>query len=141
MGDLVDQCEAWGLVTRAPDPRMRRARRVRFTADRPGLAAGLPEAVAQAEAEFRADVGPEVATVVTIGLEAYAGPAPEPRRQPRISAAGAGRTVQPRQQETGMRILIAEDDQVLADGLLRTLARLRRGGGPRGQRHARPTRP
>jgi hypothetical protein len=31
--------------------------------------------VAQAEAEFRADVGPEVATVVMIGLEAYAGPA------------------------------------------------------------------
>ena len=29
--------------------------------------------MAQAEAEFRADVGDEVATVVLIGLEAYAG--------------------------------------------------------------------
>jgi len=28
--------------------------------------------VAQAEAEFRASVGEEIATVVTIGLEAYA---------------------------------------------------------------------
>ena len=31
MGDLVDQCEAWDLVTRAPDPRDARARIVRFT--------------------------------------------------------------------------------------------------------------
>jgi hypothetical protein len=43
MGTLVDQCEAWGLV-----------------------------AVAQAEAEFRASVGDDIAMVVTIGLEAYA---------------------------------------------------------------------
>ena len=38
-----------------------------------------------------------------------------------------------------MRILIAEDDQVLADGLLRTLRSFGRGGGPCRQRHARPT--
>src|SRR5213079_2867713 len=31
MGDLVDQCEAWGLVMRVPDDRDRRARVVRFT--------------------------------------------------------------------------------------------------------------
>ena len=30
------------------------------------------KAVAQAEAEFRASVGDDIATVVTIGLEAYA---------------------------------------------------------------------
>jgi len=30
-------------------------------------------AVAQAQAEFRAEVGEEVATVVALGLEAYAG--------------------------------------------------------------------
>ena len=30
------------------------------------------DAVAQAEAEFRAEVGAEVATVVQLGLEAYA---------------------------------------------------------------------
>ena len=33
------------------------------------------DAVLQAEAEFRAEVGNEVAAVVMIGLEAYAGPA------------------------------------------------------------------
>src|SRR5215212_8604531 len=31
MGDLVDQCEAWGLVLREPDPHDTRARLVRFT--------------------------------------------------------------------------------------------------------------
>ena len=31
MGDMVDQCAAWGLVTRQPDPRDARARRVCFT--------------------------------------------------------------------------------------------------------------
>src|SRR6185369_17038495 len=31
MGDLVDQCEAWGLVKREPDPRDARSRIVRFT--------------------------------------------------------------------------------------------------------------
>ena len=75
MGDLVDQCEAWGLVTREPDSMDARARRVRFTATGLAWLQAFKEAVAQAEAEFRADVGPEVATVVMIGLEAYAGPA------------------------------------------------------------------
>src|SRR5512133_3037758 len=31
MGDLVDQCEAWGIVRREADPHDRRARRVVFT--------------------------------------------------------------------------------------------------------------
>jgi DNA-binding MarR family transcriptional regulator len=75
MGDLVDQCEAWGLVTRESDSTDARARRVRFTATGLAWLQAFKEAVAQAEAEFRADVGPEVATVVMIGLEAYAGPA------------------------------------------------------------------
>lgn len=73
MGDLVDQCEAWGLVTREPDPRDRRARLVRFTPTGLAWLAAFQRAVAQAEAEFRADVGEEVATVVKLGLEAYAG--------------------------------------------------------------------
>jgi len=75
MGDLVDQCEAWGLVSRAPDSQDGRARLVRFTPTGLAWLQAFKEAVAQAEAEFRADVGPEVATVVMIGLEAYAGPA------------------------------------------------------------------
>lgn len=73
MGDLVDQCEAWGLVTREPDPRDARARVVRFTATGLAWLQAFRDAVAQAEAEFRSEVGADVATVVTLGLEAYAG--------------------------------------------------------------------
>ena len=72
MGTLVDQCEAWGLVTRGPDPLDARARRVQFTADGLAWLEAFRKAVAQAEAEFRASVGNDIATVVTIGLEAYA---------------------------------------------------------------------
>jgi DNA-binding MarR family transcriptional regulator len=72
MGALVDQCEAWGLVTRGPDPLDARARRVMFTTDGLAWLQAFRNAVAQAEAEFRASVGNDVATVVTIGLEAYA---------------------------------------------------------------------
>ncbi len=72
MGTLVDQCEAWGLVTRGPDPLDARARRVLFTADGLAWLEAFRKAVAQAEAEFRASVGDDIATVVTIGLEAYA---------------------------------------------------------------------
>ncbi len=74
MGDLVDQCEAWGLVIREPDPLDARARRVRFTDTGLSWLQAFREAVVQAEAEFRGEVGHEVATVVMIGLEAYAGP-------------------------------------------------------------------
>jgi DNA-binding MarR family transcriptional regulator len=72
MGNLVDQCEAWGLVTRQPDPLDARARLIVFTPLGLDWLAAFQGAVAQAEAEFRAAVGNEVATVVTLGLEAYA---------------------------------------------------------------------
>ncbi len=75
MGDLVNQCEAWGLVVREPDPLDARARRVRFTDTGLTWLAAFRDAVQQAEQEFRSEVGPEVATVVALGLEAYAGPA------------------------------------------------------------------
>ena len=73
MGALVDQCEAWGLVTRGPDPLDARARQVLFTADGLAWLDAFRSAVTQAEREFRASVGNDVATVVTIGLEAYTG--------------------------------------------------------------------
>jgi DNA-binding MarR family transcriptional regulator len=73
MGDLVDQCEAWGLVTREADARDARARLVRFTPTGLLWLQAFREAVAQAEREFRLEVGADVATVVKIGLEAYAG--------------------------------------------------------------------
>jgi DNA-binding MarR family transcriptional regulator len=60
-------------VTRQPDPRDGRARIVRFTEVGLAWLQAVRDAVAQAEAEFRAEVGDEVATVVAIGLEAYAG--------------------------------------------------------------------
>ena len=72
MGDLVDQCEAWGLVRREPDAHDARARRIVFTPAGLDWLAAFRMAVAEAEAEFRAAVGDEVATVVTLGLEAYA---------------------------------------------------------------------
>lgn len=73
MGDLVDQCEAWGLVIREPDPHDKRARVVMFTASGRLWLQAFRTAVSQAEAEFRQAVGTDVATVVALGLEAYSG--------------------------------------------------------------------
>ncbi|MDR3067141.1 MULTISPECIES: MarR family winged helix-turn-helix transcriptional regulator [Comamonas] len=72
MADLVTQCEAWGLVTRAIDPHDARAKRVRFTDAGLVWLRAFHDAVRQAEAEFREAVGEDVATVVALGLEAYA---------------------------------------------------------------------
>jgi DNA-binding MarR family transcriptional regulator len=72
MGQLVTQCEAWGLVTRQEDPRDARAKKVVFTADGLAWLQAFQAAVQQAEQEFRDAVGQEVATVVALGLEAYA---------------------------------------------------------------------
>ena len=73
MGDLVDQCDAWGLVRREADPYDKRARRVVFTESGLLWLEAFRCAVAQAEDEFRQAVGGEVAIVVSLGLEAYAG--------------------------------------------------------------------
>lgn len=71
MADLLDQCEAWGLIQRLPDAHDRRARRVVYTATGLQWREAFARAVAQAEHEFTQAVGPEVATVVRLGLEAY----------------------------------------------------------------------
>lgn len=71
MGDLVAQCEAWGLVTREADAYDKRAKKVLFTADGLLWLGAFERAVTQAESEFRAAVGKDVATVVALGLEAY----------------------------------------------------------------------
>lgn len=73
MGDLVTQCEAWGLVTREQDAYDKRAKKVVFTDVGLLWLGGFERAVAQAELEFRSAVGPEVATVVSLGLEVYSG--------------------------------------------------------------------
>jgi DNA-binding MarR family transcriptional regulator len=70
---LVTQCEAWGLVLRTPDPHDARARRIVFTETGLAWLRAFEQAVAQTEAEFKHEVGADVATVVSLGLEAYAG--------------------------------------------------------------------
>jgi DNA-binding MarR family transcriptional regulator len=72
MGDLVTQCEAWGLVQREPDALDARAKRIVFTPSGLDWLRAFEQAVAQAEAEFRQEVGNDVATVISLGLEAYA---------------------------------------------------------------------
>jgi DNA-binding MarR family transcriptional regulator len=71
MSDLVAQCEAWDLVRREPDPHDARAKRIVFTSTGLLWLDAFREAVTQAQAEFRALVGDDVATVVALGLEAY----------------------------------------------------------------------
>ena len=71
MGKLVDQCAAWGLVNRTPDPRDARTTRIVFTPAGAQWLKAYQQAVHQAESEFRAAVGAEVATVIHLGLEAY----------------------------------------------------------------------
>jgi DNA-binding MarR family transcriptional regulator len=73
MGTLVDQCEAWGMVSRMPDPADARARQVRFTNTGLAWLGAYQDAVRQAESELRQAIGNEVATVIAIGLEAYCG--------------------------------------------------------------------
>ena len=72
MGKLVDQCEAWDLVQRQSDPRDARACLVVFTPAGLNWLQAYQEAVTQAQAELQDAVGPEVATVMALGLEAYA---------------------------------------------------------------------
>jgi len=72
MGKLVDQCQAWDLVQRQNDAQDARARRIMFTPTGLAWLQAFEEAVTQTEAELRAAVGTEVATVIAIGLEAYA---------------------------------------------------------------------
>jgi DNA-binding MarR family transcriptional regulator len=72
MGKLVDQCETWGMVRRQPDTSDARASLVVFTPDGMHWLSAFQEAVAQAQSELEEAVGREVATVIALGLEAYA---------------------------------------------------------------------
>ncbi|OHC72212.1 MAG: MarR family transcriptional regulator [Rhodoferax sp. RIFCSPLOWO2_12_FULL_60_11] len=72
MGKLVDQCEAWGLVLRVQETHDARARRIVFTPVGLSWLQAYRQAVVQAQAELRTAVGTEVATVMALGLEAYA---------------------------------------------------------------------
>lgn len=72
MATAVMQCERWGLVERRADLRDRRSRRLMFTPLGQEWLQVYGRAVAQAQAEFRAAVGDDVATVAALALEAYA---------------------------------------------------------------------
>jgi DNA-binding MarR family transcriptional regulator len=72
MGKLVDQCEAWGLVTREAHARDGRVRRVHFTPAGLAWLHAFRRAVTQAETEMKQAVGADVAAVIALGLEAYA---------------------------------------------------------------------
>ena len=72
MGKLADQCAAWDLIRRTPDPRDARAIRIVFTPTGVQWLAAYRQAVHQAEVEFDQALGADVATVIHLGLEAYA---------------------------------------------------------------------
>jgi len=72
MGELVDQCEAWGLIAKEKDEVDKRAKRIRFTELGFSWLKAFELAVGQAEEEFRLEVGTEIATVICLGLEVYA---------------------------------------------------------------------
>lgn len=71
MGELVNQCEAWGLVTRTEDPRDARAKVIQFTQTGLSWLSSFERAIRTAEREFHAEVGHEVATVTELALEVY----------------------------------------------------------------------
>ncbi len=71
MGKLVDQCEAWGLVQRQRDPRDGRACNIFFTSTGHLWLQAFEQAVLQTELELHATIGSNVATVMSLGLEAY----------------------------------------------------------------------
>ena len=74
MTELIDQCEALGLVERVIDPTDKRARIVRFT--RAGLRwlDAFGRAVAQAQAEMAAEIGKNSLTAALDDLARYAAP-------------------------------------------------------------------
>lgn len=72
MNDLINQCEAWGIVERINDPRDARAKVILYTSNGLIWLQAFTRAVTQAEAEFKEEVGEEITTVIKIGLETYA---------------------------------------------------------------------
>jgi DNA-binding MarR family transcriptional regulator len=72
MASLVAECEVLGLVRSEPHPADARAKRITFSETGLLWLGAYERAVRQAQDECRAELGPEVATVLSLGLEAYA---------------------------------------------------------------------
>lgn len=73
MTELIDQCEALGLVVRQADPADRRARVVCFTDEGKAWLTAFGQAVKKAEKELIEEIGPEAAAVLLDALAAYGG--------------------------------------------------------------------
>ena len=71
MGELVDQCTALGLVTRAVDSSDRRARIVAFTTAGLAWLEAFRAAIDVAEREMRSELGQKTMDVIVTGLTAY----------------------------------------------------------------------
>ncbi len=71
MGQLVDQCEALGIVTRRVDPSDRRARLVLFTPRGRALLGLLQEGIARAESELATEIGPRAYALLAQSLRRY----------------------------------------------------------------------
>lgn len=72
MTELIDQCEALGLVERAPDPSDKRVRIVRFTPAGLDWLAAFGRAVAEAEAEMAEEIGARCMKSLLTDLASYA---------------------------------------------------------------------
>lgn len=71
MGELVDQCEGLGLVSRMVDPSDRRARIVAFTPAGVAWLDAFRAAVDLAEDEMRRELGDDALEVLAAGLGKY----------------------------------------------------------------------
>ena len=71
MGQLVDECEALGIIERRADPSDRRARIIAFTQRGRKLLEVLHEGIAHAEAEMEAEIGRRGMVAVRAALGAY----------------------------------------------------------------------
>jgi DNA-binding MarR family transcriptional regulator len=82
MGELVNQCAAWGLVERTDDPRDTRAKIIRFTDIGLSWLKAFERAIRTTEQEFHSEVGDEVATVTELALEVYTQELTQPKGIP-----------------------------------------------------------
>lgn len=76
MTELIDQCSERGLVERVPDPTDKRVRIVRFTPAGLQWLAAFGVAVARAQREMEAVMGPPVLARLLAALSRYADDAP-----------------------------------------------------------------
>jgi len=73
MPELIDQCEAMGLVERQPDPSDKRARMVRFTPGGEKWLADFGRSVAQAQREMDDEAGAQEMKTLCAALAGYGG--------------------------------------------------------------------